>query len=266
MGYLAGLVLIPLLLLGFRRGLFAVLVLGIVPFPAEASLWDDLWLRSDQQGYQALREGSPGVASMLFDDGQWRAIAQYRAGDYAGAVNGFGVLEDPESAYNMGNALAQNGQYAEALDAYDLTLASLPDHEDARFNRDLVERLLEEQQSQEQDSESEGEQGANPQDQNQSQQADDAQQQQQDQQGQQPDQPTEQDPSEQDQSDADSSDDQSDTEEGESNRDERQDAMEQWLRRVPDDPGGLLRRKFQYETNQRLRRGDYSSRETEKIW
>ena len=43
-------------------------------------------------------------------------------------------------------------------------------------------------------------------------------------------------------------------------------ALEQWLRRVPDDPGGLLRRKFQYETNQRLRRGDYGSRETEKIW
>ena len=34
----------------------------------------------------------------------------------------------------------------------------------------------------------------------------------------------------------------------------------------PNDPGGLLRRKFQYETNQRLRRGDYSSRESEKIW
>ena len=42
--------------------------------------------------------------------------------------------------------------------------------------------------------------------------------------------------------------------------------MEQWLRRVPDDPGGLLKRKFQYETNQRLRRGDYRGRESEKIW
>lgn len=31
-------------------------------------------------------------------------------------------------------------------------------------------------------------------------------------------------------------------------------AMEQWLRRVPDDPGGLLRRKFEYES--RLRRNN----------
>ncbi len=32
---------------------------------------------------------------------------------------------------------------------------------------------------------------------------------------------------------------------------ERQQADEQWLRRIPDDPGGLLRRKFQYQYQQR---------------
>ncbi len=33
--------------------------------------------------------------------------------------------------------------------------------------------------------------------------------------------------------------------------DEKQQAVEQWLQRVPDDPGGLLRRKFQLEYQQR---------------
>ena len=28
---------------------------------------------------------------------------------------------------------------------------------------------------------------------------------------------------------------------------EQQQAMEQWLRRIPNDPGGLLRRKFRYQ-------------------
>jgi Ca-activated chloride channel family protein len=28
-------------------------------------------------------------------------------------------------------------------------------------------------------------------------------------------------------------------------------AIEQWLRRIPDDPGGLLRRKFAYQYQQR---------------
>ena len=37
---------------------------------------------------------------------------------------------------------------------------------------------------------------------------------------------------------------------------EKQQALEQWLRRVPDDPGGLIRRKFRYESIQKLRSGD----------
>ncbi len=32
---------------------------------------------------------------------------------------------------------------------------------------------------------------------------------------------------------------------------EDQQALEQWLRRIPDDPGGLLRRKFEYESQLR---------------
>ncbi len=43
--------------------------------------------------------------------------------------------------------------------------------------------------------------------------------------------------------------------------DEERQAMEQWLRRVPDDPGGLLRNKFQYEyykRNQEIMNGDWT--------
>jgi len=39
-------------------------------------------------------------------------------------------------------------------------------------------------------------------------------------------------------------------------------AAEQWLRRIPDDPGGLLRRKFKYQYQQRRR----SINETEQPW
>lgn len=42
---------------------------------------------------------------------------------------------------------------------------------------------------------------------------------------------------------------------------EDQQAMEQWLRRVPDDPGGLLRRKFYYES--RLRRNNENQSNTQ---
>ena len=43
-------------------------------------------------------------------------------------------------------------------------------------------------------------------------------------------------------------------------------AAEQWLRRIPDDPGGLLRRKFRHQYNQNRRNSSSSSRVTEEPW
>ena len=40
--------------------------------------------------------------------------------------------------------------------------------------------------------------------------------------------------------------------------------MEQWLRRVPDDPSGLLREKFRYESYQRQQQG--AERDNETYW
>ena len=41
-------------------------------------------------------------------------------------------------------------------------------------------------------------------------------------------------------------------------------AAEQWLRRIPDDPGGLLRRKFRHQYNQSRRNSNANS--TEQPW
>ena len=43
--------------------------------------------------------------------------------------------------------------------------------------------------------------------------------------------------------------------------DEGQLASEQWLRRIPDDPAGLLRRKFKYQYQQQNRQPT-----TEQYW
>ena len=45
-------------------------------------------------------------------------------------------------------------------------------------------------------------------------------------------------------------------------KDEQEQAMEQWLRRIPDDPAGLLRRKFRYQYQQRQRENSGS----DKTW
>ena len=43
---------------------------------------------------------------------------------------------------------------------------------------------------------------------------------------------------------------------------EEDQAMQQWLRRIPDDPSGLLREKFRYESRQRQEQGDGQENET----
>ena len=265
-GYWGAVVLLPVLLLGFRRGVLACVLVCLLPYPASAGVWDDLWQRRDQQGWQALQDDSPEAAAELFEDLDWRNAARYRSQDYHGAAEGWSGAKTPTDHYNLGNARAQLGEYQAAIAAYDQALSKAPDHEDAAFNKALMEQLLEQQAGQAAQSGSQPSPGEN---------------------GEQPPQPDGQgadgpqqseagsDPSEAENNQATSQQEEAnegeplsntETADAEGGRDEQQEALEQWLRRVPDDPGGLLRRKFQYETNQRLRQGDYRNREQEKIW
>ena len=309
-GYWAALGLLPFVLLGFRRGLLAGLALCLLPLPALAGLWDDLWQRRDLQALRALQDGQPKAAAQLFEDARWRSAANYRGENYQRAAEGWaeragGEAALPDDHYNLGNALAQLGDYQKAIAAYQQALALSPEHEDAAFNKTLLEQLMEErQQSQQQQQEQqsgelqegdeaqdssapqengEPQQGAKPQSGDESQGGDQDSPQGQPQAGQ---EPLAQPPSDQSQSQEEPGEAAQEAlpeqaERGEEPppsaptpetpdetvlRDEQLDALEQWLRRVPDDPGGLLQRKFRHETNERLRRGDYRYREREKIW
>jgi Ca-activated chloride channel family protein len=146
------LLLIPLLLapLAFRKGwataLGVVFLIGLQAPRAEAAE-GTLFQRADELGASAFAEGRHAEAAELFEDPEWRAAAQYRSGDYAGAVASLQGRDDAGSLYNLGNALARDGQLEEAIAAYDQALEQAPDDEDAAHNRELVKRLLEEQQN-----------------------------------------------------------------------------------------------------------------------
>ncbi len=272
------LLLLPLAALAFRRGLVLCLFIFILPIaePAHAFSWQDLWLTKDQQAQRLLEEGSASDAAGLFKDPNWRAVANYRAGDYGGSAAGFAEGEDARSLYNLGNALAKLGEFETAINAFDEVLEMDPDHADALYNRDLLKDMLE----QNQDSQS-GDQGNQE---NSSEAGGGAQQSEGQSESEQAGQEgaTGEPGSEGEQGDASVRDEeaanQEDMEamqaeleraaqeameqsaeaqeqegmtqaEAEAMRraQEQQQAMEQWLRRIPDDPGGLLRRKFRYQ-------------------
>jgi Ca-activated chloride channel homolog len=85
----------------------------------------------------------PSAAAVLLLDPEWKGAAFYSAQRWSEAADAFRASGAPESAYNLGNALAQARLYADALAAYDQALAESPDDDDARNNRAIIAALLE---------------------------------------------------------------------------------------------------------------------------
>jgi Ca-activated chloride channel family protein len=142
------LLVLPLVALVWRQGWLAIIVLAVTvqPHPAQASTWDNLWARPDQQAYRALQHGDAKTAATLFKDSRWRSVAQYRAGNYSAAATGFGGEHTPDALYNQGNALARAGKLAEAAQNYRKVLQQQPSNQDAQHNLKIVEDLLKRQQ------------------------------------------------------------------------------------------------------------------------
>ena len=140
--------LLPLLAvfaLAFRRGwllLLPLVLLPLLPSTARASDWSDLWRRPDQQAAAALRQGDAKAAQALARDPSLRGAAAYRAGDFAGAAAAWRDAKGADAAYNLGNALARQQQYQQAIEAYDRALKEDPANADAKANRQAIEDWL----------------------------------------------------------------------------------------------------------------------------
>lgn len=292
------LLILPIVAFGFRRGYLAILVCVLIQTPEDAMAieWDDLWLNKNQQAMRALDSEQAELASELFNNKEWKAAANYRKGDFATVEEILNEHEDTRSIYNRANAMAKQGRYEDAITAYDEVLESKPEHEDAIFNRDLIKKELEKQQQsdsdqksdeksdqqQQEDSESKEQQSESDQQKSDKQENSDEQQSSQQQQEEQDNSEQQQDGKKQESEEQQKSEQEKqeqqakesgDKEEEEQQQaqastqeekelDEEQQATEQWLRRIPDDPSGLLRRKFKYQYQQQNRR----SSNNEKYW
>ncbi len=260
------LLVLPLCALTFRKGwLFTIFLASVINFyiPSENAVafeWIDLWKTKDQQAAEAFANENHELAASLFERTGWRGAANYRAKNYESAITSFSTTDTADGHYNRGNALALSGNLPEAIAAYDVAISQDPEHSDAIYNKEIVERLLEEQES-EQGENQEGENQENQSEQNsqsesQEQNQNSENQDQESQEGNEEQQQNEQQneaPEEQESSESNSE--QNTPSESSNEEFEDQQALEQWLRRIEDDPGELLRRKFRYQYRQRQLNG-----------
>ncbi|MEL3952380.1 MULTISPECIES: tetratricopeptide repeat protein [Stenotrophomonas] len=266
-----------------RRGALAVLVMmAAVPMalPTTAHAAEGTWWqRADQVDQQRLSSG----------------VDAYRKGDFKAAQQQFEGIDTDAGWYNLGNALARQGQYDAAIEAYDRALKKHPGMADAVANRAAVDAARKRKPPQNNDQNNDQKDGKNPpekpdagrnQGQGQGKEGDGSPPQDKGEPGQSP--PTSSgDPKDgrsqgekspqaadsQAQAEADAAqrermqqamqrqgnNDGNDKAQGQVSgtpqQREQQQAVEAWMRRVPDDPGSLLRAKFQLENERRKREG-----------
>lgn len=304
--------IVPMTLLLYRRGLLLILALGFFMQPqvSHAFKWQDLWLNKDQQAYKAIQD-NPSLAQQLAQNPRLKASAAYRAEDYLQAAEQWQNLPQTgaDDHYNLGNALAQSGQLEAALQHYQQALALKPNDEDTQHNKAIVEEALKQQKKQageqsdsNQDQQQNGDQQNNPE----SEQSSDSSEQQdnQDSQNQQNQSSDQQNPEESQQQQQQAQKDAAKENQQHAEQSEKQDseepnkasqalspeeqqqqaedaerlaqqdalnaeeqqAIEQWLRRIQDDPGGLMRRKFLYQYHRRNPDGDSYDNQTTEDW
>jgi Ca-activated chloride channel family protein len=231
----------------------------LVPQHSYAFEFKDLFLRPDQQGQHLLQRHHPAEAARHFENVQWQGIALYEAGDYAGAAQRFAQGNTAADHYNRGNALARSGELEAAIDAYEQALERQPEFPAAKANKALIEQMQEQNKQAAAEDASEGKSESEKDADNPSGGSSDQQQQ---------SQQTSSQNAEENDSSASSAqlsggsgtsdampDDDEPTRAPSRPADshisgEQRQALEQWLRQIPDEPGELLRRKFWYEQQQ----------------
>ena len=279
---------IPFVLLSFRKGVLGIILLLMLPVPKNsyALTWEDLWQTQNQQAQQAFNQQQFAKAAEQFQNPQWKAAAQYKAGQFDKALESLRNDQTETGTYNRGNALAQSGQLEEAIKSYDQALSINPNNSDAKYNKELVKKALEKQKQQQENRQQSEEKSQQNQEKNTENKQDDKKQDEQ-----KPEQSKEKKASEQQEKTEDkskknlpkeqktSSENAQQTSQKPSSNDkknqqrpdessdvklnnEQRQANEQWLNRIPDDPSGLLKRKFKYQYNQR----EHQEQNEEDAW
>ena len=251
--------ILPFALLLFRKNvLWVIILVSLHPMDQQvyALDWQALWKNSEQRAYEAYQQGDYQQSEELSGKPQLKGSAYYKQKEFENAQSWYARQGTAKSFYNLGNALAQQQQFQQAVAAYGRALELDPELEDALYNKKLVEEFIKQEQGQQarnQDEEDKGDESndenSDDSESNQSQsqqsseprganddelQSDSTAEQKQQQKQVEPQEPEKDEPSEKDMAMKEDFQEQTQTPE----------SIDRWINRLPDDPSELLRRKF----------------------
>jgi len=142
------LLMLPFALLLFRRNLLWMILLGLI-VPGERELYAKEWNlflnHPEQLAFEAYQRGDFQTAYELSANPLLQGSAYYRNGQYQQALEIYARDDSAQSIYNLGNTLAQQHRFPEAVAAYQKALELNPQLGPARYNQRLLELYLEQQ-------------------------------------------------------------------------------------------------------------------------
>ena len=251
--------ILPFALLLFRKNAFwMILIASVFPIDQQAYAfdWQDLWKNSEQRAYDAYQQGDYKNSGELTTNPQLKGSAYYRQKEFENAHSWYARQGSADAYYNLGNTLAQQQQFQQAVAAYGRALEIDPDLEQAMYNKKLIEEFIKNEQGQQARQSDENDKGEESNDessdqsesnQSQSQQSNEPRgsnddELQSDSTGEQQQQQNQVEPQESEKDGP--------TEEELAMREqfkeqpESPESIDRWINRLPDDPSELLRRKF----------------------
>lgn len=264
-GHYFAIPLVLWLLWQFRQGWLCLMLLFIMSSPPSSYASPLEWFKTpDQKGQQAFDQGRWDEAAKLFEQPLWKAASQYANQDYPQTVETLqNVATTASDYYNLGNALALSNDLEGAKTAYETSLSLRSDFPEAKENLDYIKQQLKKTSPQEQ-SDNSSQQSNN-----------EGQTQQSEQNGASKDADSETNNSQQKQDNSQQKQDNSsvtDTSNEEQNallnerQIEQQQALDQWLRQIQDDPGDLIKRKLWYLHQERRHENRFNQEEGQQPW
>ena len=264
-GHYFAIPLVLWLLWQFRQGWLCLMLLFIMSSPPSSYASPLEWFKTpDQKGQQAFDQGRWDEAAKLFEQPLWKAASQYANQDYPQTVETLqNVATTASDYYNLGNALALSNDLEGAKTAYETSLSLRSDFPEAKENLDYIKQQLKKTSPQEQPDNS-SQQSNN-----------ESQTQQSEQDGASKNSDSETNNSQQKQDNSQQKQDNSsvtDTSNEEQNallnerQIEQQQALDQWLRQIQDDPGDLIKRKLWYLHQERRHENRFNQEEGQQPW